>query len=362
MPSSRATPRGSPSIASPRPTLPARHLLEADAARRGGGRSLRRGHGGRPVPRLHPSSSRRRHPRDVSGARSSRSCGPTSRSSRPASTGAPWPTGTSTSSTPCARATRTRWRGPSRSTSRPPRARSRNAGPSDGMVTRSPVGASRRRSPARHSSAPGRRESWIQTCAQRRVHVRPGALAHRRPGRRPRDHVLDDLSFLDYRLADVRVPPRSRSPSRTSSGTGGREGCPHVDGVVTFTRRVACGPPPEGHRRRPRPAHGGRRPPPSPQRGRPLPRTDSSSSEASLTTARAWVSSRPVAAARSRWLADDGHRRGRARGDGLGGRLPRERTEGTERSDKAPRPGRAPVWVRCRTWGMFEGQSPTSTW
>ncbi len=41
-------------------------------------------------------------------------------------------------------------------------------------------------------------EEFTAGAARLRVDVHGGA---------PRDHVLDDLSFLDYRLADVRISP-----------------------------------------------------------------------------------------------------------------------------------------------------------
>jgi hypothetical protein len=45
-------------------------------------------------------------------------------------------------------------------------------------------------------------------------------------GGEPREHVLDDLTFLNYRLADVRISPRSPCPTPTSCGTGSRQARP----------------------------------------------------------------------------------------------------------------------------------------
>ena len=38
-------------------------------------------------------------------------------------------------------------------------------------------------------------------------------------GGEPREHVLDDLTFLNYRLADVRISPEVTLAEPTSSGT-----------------------------------------------------------------------------------------------------------------------------------------------
>ena len=60
------------------------------------------------------------------------------------------------------------------------------------------------------TSTPTLTEEFSCGAARLRVDVLGGA---------PREHVLDDLSFLDYRLAHVTISPRSRSMSPTSCGT-----------------------------------------------------------------------------------------------------------------------------------------------
>ena len=62
-------------------------------------------------------------------------------------------------------------------------------------------------------------------------------------GGEPRDHVLDDMSFLNYRLADVRISPEVSLPSPTSSGTGTATRAIAYDGRrMTFTGAWPAGP------------------------------------------------------------------------------------------------------------------------
>jgi len=101
-----------------------------------------------------------------------------------------------------------------------------------------------------------------------------GSPARRRVRRTARARA-DDLTFLNYRLADVRIlaagharGPRHRVEPGRRQGRGLRR--PRRD----VHRRLAGRPDPEGDRGGPRAAHGGRGPAPVPQRGRQLSRQD----------------------------------------------------------------------------------------
>src|SRR5437867_13303086 len=62
-------------------------------------------------------------------------------------------------------------------------------------------------------------------------------------GDAPREHVLDDLSFLTYRLADVRIAPEVARPE--ADIVLRQEGEPSVAydrRRLTFTRPLAAGP------------------------------------------------------------------------------------------------------------------------
>ena len=62
-------------------------------------------------------------------------------------------------------------------------------------------------------------------------------------GSTPIEHVLDDMNFLDYRLADVRTSLDVSLPNRTSSGTGTRPRASRTTGGrMTFSGAWPAGP------------------------------------------------------------------------------------------------------------------------
>lgn len=62
-------------------------------------------------------------------------------------------------------------------------------------------------------------------------------------GTKPREHVLEDMNFLNYRLADVRIEPEVTLPAPDIVWNQvGEKGIIYDDGVMTFTGDWAAGP------------------------------------------------------------------------------------------------------------------------
>ena len=282
-------------------------------------------------PRTRPSTAAscvsRAMPRwSASGGRWSRSCAPTSPSPRRAATAVPSPSATHRWWRPCARAMST--------TSRPR---------SDTTSTRLPdpslaSGSTRRRANRRpRPDPPGTRQLSMRHpwCLGRRPWIddlrlseefSAGAARLRIDvhGGEPREHVLDDLNFLNYRLADVRISPQVTlaDPDIVWRQEGEKD--------VTLRRAggdlhgcLAGGAAAEGHRGRAGAAHGGGRAASLAQCGRPLPRQDDPVPGRRVQSRQVHGAhrGRPAGCPAGR-LGDDRHRRGRASRDGIRGHLP----------------------------------------
>jgi hypothetical protein len=177
-------------------------------------------------------------------------------------------------------------------------------------------------------------------------------------GGEPRAHVLDDLSFLNYRLADVRISPEVTldAPDITWHQDGAKsvtyDGC-----AVTFT-----GPWPAGPIQKVivallalRMEAAGRHPSHSAAvnyRGRTLLFLGGESNHGkSMGLIEAGVRGALQVASETTIISDDG----RAVAGSVDTFLVK-RTEGTERSDKAaPNKGVEKFWGEMPTWGMYEG-------
>ena len=249
-----------------------------------------------------------------------------------------------------ARATRRSPRPRSASTSRPPAGRSPTAGRTIGAA----AGARRIR------AAPPKGPDERRPAADRGVlgGRRPPPRRRRSAGRRA-SHVLDDLSFLDYRLADVRMSPRRSTLERAGHRVDpGRAEVGHAWGRrVTFTGDWAAGPlqkvivavlalkledvglHAEPQRRGQLP----RQDVPVPRR-RVQPRQDDGPDRGGRPR-------RPAGVVR-----DHGHRRGRARRDGLEGRVPAhaQRGHGALRQGRAEQ-GRGALLGRAAELGAVRG-------
>lgn len=177
-------------------------------------------------------------------------------------------------------------------------------------------------------------------------------------GRRPRDHVLDDLTFLNYRLADVRISPQVTLAEPDIVW--------HQDGEkdVTYDGRVVIftGPWPAGPIQKVivavlalrmeavglHPSHSAA----VRYRGRTLLFLGGESNHGkSMGLIEAGVRGALQVASETTVIDEDG----RAVMGSVDTFL-RKRTEGTERSDKAaPNRGVEKFWGEMPSWGMYEG-------
>ena len=145
-------------------------------------------------------------------------------------------------------------------------------------------------------------------------------------GGEPRDHVLDDMSFMDYRLADVRIAPEVSVPEpdivwNRDGEKGDRLRRPADD----VHRRLARGAHPEGHRHDARAPDGGGRAPPVPRVGGALPRPDRPVPGRRVEPRQVDGPDRGLPPRREPRLdRDDRDRRGRPGGHGLEERVPQE--------------------------------------
>jgi len=177
-------------------------------------------------------------------------------------------------------------------------------------------------------------------------------------GRRPRDHVLDDLTFLNYRLADVRISPQVTLAEPDIVWREDGEKDVTYDGrVVTFT-----GPWPAGPIQKVivavlalrmeavglHPSHSAA----VRYRDRTLLFLGGESNHGkSMGLIEAGVRGALQVASETTVIDEDG----RAVMGSVDTFL-RKRTEGTERSDKAaPNRGVEKFWGEMPSWGMYEG-------
>ncbi|MHB8959803.1 MAG: hypothetical protein ACYDAN_09275 [Candidatus Limnocylindrales bacterium] len=180
-------------------------------------------------------------------------------------------------------------------------------------------------------------------------------------GDEPREHVLDDLSFLNYRLADVRISPRVTldAPDIVWRQDGDR--AVRYDGqTVLLTGAWPAGPLQKVivavlalrmedvglH-----PSHSAA----VQYRGKTFLFLGGESNHGkSMGLIEAGVRGALQVASETTVISDDG----RAAMGSVEPFLVR-RTEGTERSDKAaPNKGVEKFWGRMPTWGMYEGEAP----
>jgi hypothetical protein len=178
-------------------------------------------------------------------------------------------------------------------------------------------------------------------------------------GGKPRTHVLDDLSFLNYRLADVRISPDVTVPDPDITWNQDGEKAVTYDGqTVRFTGSWPAGPIQKVivavlalrmeavglH-----PSHSAA----VNYRGKTFLFLGGESNHGkSMGLIEAGVRGALQVASETTVIAEDG----RAVAGSVDTFLVK-RTEGTERSDKAaPNKGVEKFWGRMPTWGMYEGQ------
>ena len=155
-------------------------------------------------------------------------------------------------------------------------------------------------------------------------------------GSEPLDHVLDDMSFLNYRLADVRISPEvSLAEPDIVWHRDADKGIAYDGRTMTFSGAVAGRSDPEGRRHDAGAADGGGRSPPVPRLGRALSRQDGPVPRRRVEPRQVDGPDRGLPARRAaRVDRDDGHRRGRHGGHGI----PRSRS-----SRSGPRAPSAPT-------------------
>jgi hypothetical protein len=180
-------------------------------------------------------------------------------------------------------------------------------------------------------------------------------------GAEPREHVLDDLSFLNYRLADVRISPAVTLGDPDIVWHQGGDKAVRYDGrTVTFT-----GPWPAGPLQKVivavlalrmeavgiHPSHSAA----VQYRGRTFLFLGGESNHGkSMGLIEAGIRGGLQVASETTVISDDGRAV-------MGSVEPFlvKRTEGTERSDKAaPNKGVEKFWGHMPTWGMYEGEAP----
>ena len=257
--------------------------------------------GRRALPRPDHRAGRQRHARDASGLRSSRSPGRTSRWSSPVRTRNGRPTCTRRSWRRSSVATRRPWSRRSSATS----TRSATTCPAAGPTTTdrpSPI------SPEQEepmTSTPQLSEELSAGPAKLRIDV---------DGSEPLDHVLDDMNFLNYRLADVRISPEvSLAEPDIVWHRDADKGIAYDGRTMTLSGAVAGRSDPEGRRHDAGAADGGGRPPSVPCLGRPLSRQDGPVPWRGVEPRQVDGPDRGLQARRAaRVDRDDGHRRGRA--------------------------------------------------
>lgn len=180
-------------------------------------------------------------------------------------------------------------------------------------------------------------------------------------GTEPREHVLDDLTFLNYRLADVRISPEITLGDADIVWHQDGEKSVRYDGrTVTFT-----GPWPAGPLQKVivavlalRMEAAGIHPSHSAAvnyRGKTFMFLGGESNHGkSMGLIEAGIRGGLQVASETTVISDDG----RAVMGSVDAFLIK-RTEGTERSDKAaPNKGVEKFWGHMPTWGMFEGEAP----
>ena len=177
-------------------------------------------------------------------------------------------------------------------------------------------------------------------------------------GSEPREHVLDDLTFLNYRLADVRISPEVTLAEPDIIWQQDGDKAIRYDGrVMRFTGPWPAGPSRRSSSRCSR--FGWRRWGCIPPTARPsiIAAGPCSSWAASPTTARAWATSKRAFAARSR-------SRPRPRSSTrVATPSPAPRTPSSGSAPRAPSgPTRPPpnkgvekFWGEMPTWGMYRG-------
>lgn len=180
-------------------------------------------------------------------------------------------------------------------------------------------------------------------------------------GGEPREHVLDDLSFLNYRLADVRISPQVTLATPDIVWRQDGDKAVRYDGrTVTFT-----GPWPAGPLQKVivavlalrmedvglHPSHSAA----VQYRGRTLLFLGGESNHGkSMGLIEAGVRGALQVASETTVISDDGRAV-------MGSVEPflAKRTEGTERSDKAaPNRGVEKFWGSLPTWGLYRGEPP----
>ena len=183
-------------------------------------------------------------------------------------------------------------------------------------------------------------------------------------GSEPIEHVLDDMSFLNYRLADVRIEPevtlrRARHRLAPGRGEGHRLRRPPDD----VQRPLAGRADPEGRRHDARAPDGVGRAAPVPRLGRPLPRPDGPVPRRRVEPRQVDGPDRGLPPRRAaRVDRDDRHRRDGPGGRRLEGAVPQEAHRGhrARRQGGARARRREVLRRRCRA-GRSTPSRATST-
>ena len=177
-------------------------------------------------------------------------------------------------------------------------------------------------------------------------------------GSQPREHVLEDLNFLNYRLADVRISPEvTLSEPDIVLDQDGRQGDRLRRPDDDVPGPVAGRPDPEGRRGDARPAHGGEGPAPVPCLGGALSRQDRDVPRRRVEPRQEHGPDRGLPARRAAGVdRDHRRRRRRARGQGLQGAVHQEAHRGHRAGRQGrPRSGRRQVLRRDADLGALHG-------
>ena len=202
------------------------------------------------------------------------------------------------------------------------------------------------------SPEPRLSEEFSAGPARLRIDVHGGA---------PREHVLDDLSFLDYRLAEVRISPRVTRPTPDIVWDLDAEKDVRTDGrAVTFSGDWPAGPLQKVivallalrmEEAGLHPSHSAA----VRYRDRTLLFLGGESNHGkSMGLIEAGRRGALQVASETTVIDEDGHAV-----MGSVDTFLRKRTEGTERSDKAaPNKGVERFWGQMPSWGMYDGEPP----